>query len=198
MTLTQEFPTPAASDLQLRMSDLISALSLALDLTEGQPMGHAVKSCVLGMRMTEILKLSVETRSDLYYGLLLKDAGCSSNAARMYEIFGGDERAAKKEVKTTDWSRSRYYRNLRATQLPLAARSITMADIYDALGQAPLSRRAARGESARDYFQGSSARARRVLLRSAQGHRPIGRIARSKRIDSPKRVCSLTEVVCPN
>jgi len=28
---------------------------------------------------------------------------------------------------------SGYYRNLRATQLPLAARSITMADIYDAL-----------------------------------------------------------------
>jgi putative nucleotidyltransferase with HDIG domain len=105
MTLTQEVSTPAASDLQLRMSDLISALSLALDLTEGQPMGHAVKSCVLGMRMAEILKLSVETRSDLYYALLLKDAGCSSNAARMYEIFGGDERAAKKEVKTTDWSR---------------------------------------------------------------------------------------------
>lgn len=103
MMLAQE--TLAASDLQLRMSDLISALSLALDLTEGQPMGHAVKSCLLGMRIAEILKLSVEDRSDLYYALLLKDAGCSSNAARMYEIFGGDERVAKKEVKTTDWSR---------------------------------------------------------------------------------------------
>ena len=91
--------------LPLRMSDLISALSLALDLTEGQPMGHAVKSCLLGMRMAGILKLPVEERSDLYYALLLKDAGCSSNAARMYEIFGGDERAAKKEVKTTDWSK---------------------------------------------------------------------------------------------
>jgi HD-GYP domain-containing protein (c-di-GMP phosphodiesterase class II) len=103
MVLTQE--TPIGSDVQLRMSDLISALSLALDLTEGQPMGHAVKSCVLGMRIADILQLSIQTRSDLYYALLLKDAGCSSNAARMYEIFGGDERAAKKEVKTTDWSR---------------------------------------------------------------------------------------------
>jgi putative nucleotidyltransferase with HDIG domain len=103
MALTQE--NLVASDLQLRMSDLISALSLALDLTEGQPMGHAVKSCFLGMRMAKILNLPIESRSDLYYGLLLKDAGCSSNAARMYEIFGGDERAAKKEVKTTDWSR---------------------------------------------------------------------------------------------
>jgi putative nucleotidyltransferase with HDIG domain len=91
--------------LQLRMSDLISALSLALDLTEGQPMGHSVKTCVLGMRIADILDLPVEQRSNLYYALLLKDAGCSSNAARMYEIFGGDERMAKKEVKITDWSR---------------------------------------------------------------------------------------------
>src|ERR1700733_13257860 len=97
--------TISTSGMQLRMSDLISALSLALDLTEGQPMGHAVKSCLLGMRLAEILKLPFAERSDLYYALLLKDAGCSSNAARMYEIFGGDERAAKREVKTTDWSK---------------------------------------------------------------------------------------------
>jgi HD-GYP domain-containing protein (c-di-GMP phosphodiesterase class II) len=103
MSLTQA--TPVSSDQQqLRMSDLISALSLALDLTEGQPMGHAVKSCFLGMRIADILQLSIADRSDLYYALLLKDAGCSSNAARMYEIFGGDERVAKKEVKATDWS----------------------------------------------------------------------------------------------
>jgi HD-GYP domain-containing protein (c-di-GMP phosphodiesterase class II) len=87
------------------MSDLISALSYALDLTEGQPMGHAVKSCLLGMRLAAILHLPVEQQSDLYYALLLKDAGCSSNAARMFEIFGGDERQAKREVKTTDWTR---------------------------------------------------------------------------------------------
>jgi putative nucleotidyltransferase with HDIG domain len=94
-----------SSAFQLRMSDLISALSLALDLTEGQPMGHSVKACVLGMRIADILGLPLEQRSNLYYALLLKDAGCSSNAARLYEIFGGDERAAKREVKTTDWSR---------------------------------------------------------------------------------------------
>src|SRR5580693_4285758 len=105
MSVTQGSETLLASEAQLRMSDLISALSLALDLTEGQPMGHAVKSCLLGMRVADILQLSVQTRSDLYYALLLKDAGCSSNAARMFEIFGGDERAAKREVKQTDWSK---------------------------------------------------------------------------------------------
>jgi putative nucleotidyltransferase with HDIG domain len=90
---------------QLRMADLISALSFALDLTEGQPMGHAVKTCALSMRLAEVLKLPTEQKSDLYYAALMKDAGCSSNSARMYEILGGDERKAKQEVKATDWTR---------------------------------------------------------------------------------------------
>jgi HD-GYP domain-containing protein (c-di-GMP phosphodiesterase class II) len=90
---------------ELRTSDIISALSFALDLTEGQPMGHAVNCCVIGMRIAEKLALSQEMRSDLYYALLLKDAGCSNNAARMAQIFGGDDTKAKREVKVTDWSR---------------------------------------------------------------------------------------------
>ncbi len=92
------------ADALLRMSDLISALSFALDLTEGQPMGHSIKTCVLAMRVAKILGLKVEEQSDIYYATLVKDAGCSSNAARMYEIFGGDERRAKREVKTQDSS----------------------------------------------------------------------------------------------
>jgi HD-GYP domain-containing protein (c-di-GMP phosphodiesterase class II) len=103
--LITEIPVPVSSAKQLRMSDLISALSYALDLTEGQPMGHAVKCCLLSMRLADILNLSVQQKSDLYYATLLKDAGCSSNAARMYEILGGDERKAKQEVKSTDWTK---------------------------------------------------------------------------------------------
>ena len=96
---------PVLTPTQLRMSDLISALSYALDLTEGQPMGHAVKTCLLSMQLAGILQLPVEQKSDLYYATLLKDAGCSSNAARMFDILGGDERKAKQEVKSTDWTR---------------------------------------------------------------------------------------------
>src|SRR3981189_1158424 len=103
--LITETPPQVSSAAQLRMSDLISALSYALDLTEGQPMGHAVKCCLLSMRLADILNLSVQQKADLYYATLLKDAGCSSNAARMYEILGGDERKAKQEVKATDWTR---------------------------------------------------------------------------------------------
>jgi putative nucleotidyltransferase with HDIG domain len=98
-------PPPVSSTTQLRLADLLSALSYALDLGEGQPMGHAVKSCLLSMRLAEILQLTTEQKSELYYATLLKDAGCSSNAARMYELLGGDERKAKQEAKATDWTR---------------------------------------------------------------------------------------------
>lgn len=90
---------------QLRVSEVISALSHALDLVEGQPMGHALRTCMLGMRLAEVIGLPLEDRSDLYYALLLKDAGCSNNAALMYGMFGGDEIKAKREAKTTDWTR---------------------------------------------------------------------------------------------
>jgi putative nucleotidyltransferase with HDIG domain len=90
----------------IRLSDVISALSVALDLTEGQPMGHAIRSCMVGMRIADELQLPPEQRSDLYYALLLKDSGCSSNAARLFQIMGADELTAKREIKFEDWTKA--------------------------------------------------------------------------------------------
>ncbi|HEY7617227.1 MAG TPA: HD domain-containing phosphohydrolase [Terriglobales bacterium] len=89
----------------IRLSEVVSALSQALDLTEGQPMGHAIRSCILGMGIAEELRLPSQDCSDLYYALLLKDAGCTSNAARMYQILGSDDIRAKREVKLEDWTK---------------------------------------------------------------------------------------------
>jgi putative nucleotidyltransferase with HDIG domain len=89
----------------IRVAEVISALSFALDLTEGQPMGHSVRACVFGMRLAEEIGVPLAARSDLYYALLMKDAGCSSNAARMVQILGTDDIKAKGDVKTTDWTR---------------------------------------------------------------------------------------------
>ncbi|MEO7145682.1 MAG: HD domain-containing phosphohydrolase, partial [Bryobacteraceae bacterium] len=89
----------------VRASEVISALSYALDLTEGQPMGHSVRTCILGMRLAGYIGLAEEYQADLYYALLLKDAGCSSNASRLFHILTADEIRAKRDVKTTDWTR---------------------------------------------------------------------------------------------
>lgn len=68
-------------------------------------MGHAIRSCILGMRIAEELQLPAQSCSDLYYALLLKDAGCSTNAARMHQILGSDDIRAKREVKFEDWTK---------------------------------------------------------------------------------------------
>src|SRR4051794_19092864 len=89
---------------QIRLSEVVSALSYALDITEGQPEGHAVRTCFLGMRIAEEIGLPSEERSALFYALLLKDLGCSSNAAKVCYLFGADDQTVKRDLKTTDWS----------------------------------------------------------------------------------------------
>jgi putative nucleotidyltransferase with HDIG domain len=89
---------------QIAMSGVIGALSHALDIAEGQPPGHAVRSCLIGMRLAAELDLDAAERSDLFYALLLKDAGCSANANRMAALFATDDRSAKASAKLVDWT----------------------------------------------------------------------------------------------
>ena len=91
---------------RIRLSEVIGGLSYALDVTEGEPPGHAVRSCLIGMRLAEALELDGATRSQLFYALLLKDAGCSANSARMAALFGADDQEAKRTAKRSNWSRA--------------------------------------------------------------------------------------------
>lgn len=104
LTLTPTV-TPGRSATSVSLSEIISALSFALDLTEGAVQGHALRSCLLGMRLAQEIGLPEEQRGPLYYALLLKDVGCSSNAARMFTIVGGDDRAVKAGAKLEDWTK---------------------------------------------------------------------------------------------
>jgi putative nucleotidyltransferase with HDIG domain len=85
---------------------VLAGLSYALDLTEGQREGHAVRSCLIGMRIAAELQLTTDERSALFYALLMKDLGCSSNAARFSVLFGADDHHVKADLKTTDWPRA--------------------------------------------------------------------------------------------
>jgi HD-GYP domain-containing protein (c-di-GMP phosphodiesterase class II) len=96
----------SAGPSPILLSEVIGALSYALDLTEGEPPGHAARSCVIGMRLAEELQLNAATRSDLFYALLLKDAGCTANAARMAALFGADDHMVKRSAKRIDWAGS--------------------------------------------------------------------------------------------
>ncbi len=90
---------------EIALSELIGALSNALDVAEGEPPGHARRSCLIGMRLADVLGLDGAARSDLFYALLLKDAGCSANSAHMSALFGADDQEAKRTSKLVDWAR---------------------------------------------------------------------------------------------
>jgi len=84
----------------LRLSELMRAFSYALDMTEGQPAGHCVRCCWIGMHIGQQIGLPDEQLAQLYYVLLLKDLGCSSNAARICELYLTDDLSFKRDFKS--------------------------------------------------------------------------------------------------
>lgn len=94
---TSEFHIGDASATSL--SEILGAFSYALDLTEGQPAGHSLRSCWIASQIALALDLPADQRRTVYYASLLKDLGCSSNAARIAEIYLADDRAFKHDFK---------------------------------------------------------------------------------------------------
>ena len=88
----------------MRLSDIVAALSHALDLTGGQPAGHAERTCLIAMRLAAHTGLDEAARSSLFYAALLKDAGCSSTAARVAALYGGDDTIAKAQRRKVDFA----------------------------------------------------------------------------------------------
>jgi putative nucleotidyltransferase with HDIG domain len=90
---------------EVTLAEVLSSLSTALDLVEGQPRGHAQRTCLIAQEVARRLGLDPTARERLTYAALLKDAGCSNNAARIHQLFGADDHATKRAVKLIDWSR---------------------------------------------------------------------------------------------
>jgi HD-GYP domain-containing protein (c-di-GMP phosphodiesterase class II) len=94
----------AAGSTEIRLAELLGALSHALDMVEGQPAGHCVRACWIGVHLGREIGLDEAQIWELYYVLLLKDLGCSSNAARICRLFLTDDLAFKRDAKTIDGS----------------------------------------------------------------------------------------------
>jgi putative nucleotidyltransferase with HDIG domain len=89
--LTRSTPQiPSAAVNLVSLSEVLAAMSRALDLTEGQSVGHTVRTTIIGMRLAEELDLSAFDRVALYGALLLKDSG-SSGQSRVEEVLSADK-----------------------------------------------------------------------------------------------------------
>lgn len=83
---------------------ILASLSRALDMVEGQPEGHAIRSARIALRIGELLGMNQQQLENLFFAGVLKDSGCSNNSVRIHKIFGGDEFLSKRAVKFVDWT----------------------------------------------------------------------------------------------
>jgi HD-GYP domain-containing protein (c-di-GMP phosphodiesterase class II) len=75
---------------QIRLSELVAALSLGIDLGFGQPMEHVLRQCLIGLRIAERVGLDEHQRATVYYTALLINVGCHSDAHEQARLFGDD------------------------------------------------------------------------------------------------------------
>ena len=140
-----------AADQMVSLAEIVGAFSYALDITEGQPAGHGVRSCWIGSHIGQAIGLSAQDRDDLYYTLLLKDLGCSSNAARICELYQADDRAFKAGYKTVGTGLAatiHFIASRTATAAPLHRRAAAIGSILkngDAIAQELIVSRCTRG-----------------------------------------------------
>ncbi|MCB0194464.1 MAG: HD domain-containing protein [Anaerolineae bacterium] len=85
----------------LRLAELMAALSIATDLGMGQPMEHAMRTCIVAVRLGEAAGLSDAELRDAYYEALLRYIGCNADTYWLSSIVG-DEIALRTEYAEID------------------------------------------------------------------------------------------------
>ena len=75
---------------QVRLAELVAALSLGIDLGFGQPMEHVLRQCLIALRLAERVGLDDGERMVVYYTALLVNVGCHSDAHEQAKWFGDD------------------------------------------------------------------------------------------------------------
>ena len=73
-----------------RRSELLAALSLAIDLGLGQPMEHMMRATLLGLRIATLLEVEAGVRERIYHANLLAWIGCHADSFELAALFGDD------------------------------------------------------------------------------------------------------------
>ena len=84
-TVAEDAKTP-----DVRLAELLAALSLGIDLGFGQPMEHVLRQCLIALRLAEKVGLDEDERAIVYYAALLVNVGCHSDADEQAKWFGDD------------------------------------------------------------------------------------------------------------
>lgn len=93
---------PTERPTSVRLAELLAILSLAADLGMGQPMEHALRQCVISLRLAHRLGLGDHDRSVVFYTALIAWVGCHVDAYEQAKWFG-DDTALKTDFRYTDF-----------------------------------------------------------------------------------------------
>jgi hypothetical protein len=94
------------ADDELRLADLLAALSVTTDLGMGQEPEKAVRSCLLATELARACALSEAEVRDVYYTSLLQHLGCTASSHEVTHLFG-DDVSANRQAERTDESQLR-------------------------------------------------------------------------------------------
>ncbi len=75
---------------EVRLAELVAALSLGVDLGFGQPMEHVLRESMIALRLADRIGLEDAERSTVYYTGLLVNVGCHADAHEQAKWFGDD------------------------------------------------------------------------------------------------------------
>ncbi|HEX6263010.1 MAG TPA: HD domain-containing phosphohydrolase [Actinomycetota bacterium] len=92
---------------QLRLADLLVAISVATDIGMGQEPEKAARSCLLATRMARGLGLPEAEVREVYLVTLLRHLGCTATAHEEAYLFGGDELASRPPSEAADFGEAR-------------------------------------------------------------------------------------------
>jgi HD-GYP domain-containing protein (c-di-GMP phosphodiesterase class II) len=86
----------------LRLAELMAAISLATDLQHGYPLETGLRRTLLAVELARELGLEGQELSDVYYTALLEQLGCTGGAYELAAFVGGDEIAVLRAGLTQD------------------------------------------------------------------------------------------------
>jgi HD-GYP domain-containing protein (c-di-GMP phosphodiesterase class II) len=73
------------------MAGVVAALSVVSDLARGHPSGEAMRACLLATELARRAGLDERDQGEVYYGTLMRFAGCAATSHEIAAAFGGDD-----------------------------------------------------------------------------------------------------------
>jgi hypothetical protein len=87
---------------EVRLAELLAALSVATDLGMGQEPEKAVRACLIATHLARAMDLPEREAQDVYYCTLLQHLGCTAPAHETTYLFGDDLSVTPRAERTDE------------------------------------------------------------------------------------------------